>query len=249
LGTIISGLAIPTASAAGPAVADLQDLKIIGHYFTTGISNDARYVSTKDPSKGRSLVLVLSATSPKNPGKVFDSDFTLRYFHTDGNEDRAKCDAIARADEADAARMFAFARFNIGEAAWVKLDSGPTRFGVAFYVEPDVEIIDIHRIGSAELLTYRIGTERLISVAIYTNIDDKALARAKDVIQKGGYNVVNTSDSLAKDSTGITIHYREAAETQAREISQRLTAEFGTTTTVKLLELVSAVDIVVWIGK
>jgi hypothetical protein len=249
LGVILAALLLPTRALSAPTTGDLQGVKIVGHYFTTGISGPSRYVSVKDPTKARYLVLVFSATLPKGEGKLYNTDFTLRYFHPDGSEDRANCDAMARTKTADADMRFRFQAFGIGEAAGIKLDSNDVMVGLGFYVEPDVESVDLYRLGVAEPLTYRIGTDRNYSVVIFTNVDTATLKRASDVIQKGGYNVVVTSDDLTADEKGITIHYRETAESQAREISQRLTTEFGVVTTVKKMDLISAADVVVWLGK
>jgi hypothetical protein len=249
LGIILSALLIPTRALPAPSTGELQNVKIVGHYFTTGVSGTTRYVSVKDTTKARYLVLVVSATLPKGEGKLYNTDFTLRYFHPDGSEDRANCDAMARAKTADLATLYRFQAFAIGEAAGIKMDSSQVQIGLGFYVEPDVESVDLYRLGVAEPITYRVGTDRTYSVAIFTNIDTAALKRATEVIQKGGYNVIVTSDDLTSDEKGITIHYRELAESQAREISQRLTAEFGEATTVKKMELVSGSDIVVWLGK
>ena len=45
------------------------------------------------------------------------------------------------------------------------------------------------------------------------------------------------------------IRYRDSAENQAREISQRLMTKFGIVPTVKKMDLVGSNDIVAWIGK
>jgi hypothetical protein len=249
LGIVLSALLLPTRALPAPVTAEFQDLKILGHYFTTGVSGSNRSVAVKDATKARYLVMVISATLPKGEGRLYNTDFTLRYLHPDGSEDRANCDVIARTKSIDPAAMFRFQTFAVGETAGIKVDAGQLMVGLGFYVEPDVESVDLYRLGVAEPLTYRIGTDRSYSVVIFTNVDTATLTRAKEVIQKGGYNVVVLADDLASEEKGITIHYREAAESQAREISQRLTAEFGTPTTVKKIELISGADIVVWLGK
>lgn len=249
LGIILAALLIPTRARPAPVTAEFQDVKILGHYFTTGLSGPNRSVSVKDTAKARYLVMVISATLPKGEGRLYNTDFTLRYFHPDGSEDRANCDATARTKTTEPDMKFRFQTFAIGETAGIKIDATQLMVGLGFYVEPDVESVDLYRLGVAEPMTYRIGTDRSYSVVIFTNVDTATLKRAKEVIQKGGYNVVVLSDDLTSEEKGITIHYREAAESQAREISQRLTAEFGTTTTVKKMELISGADVVVWLGK
>ncbi|MFQ5901562.1 MAG: LytR C-terminal domain-containing protein [Thermodesulfobacteriota bacterium] len=190
--------------------------------------------------------LKLSGTLQKDGGKVFTNDFMLRYFHTDGKEDRTECRAIARAETSEIGE---FDSFVYGNGAWVRLDSGKVYFGLAFLIEKDVDTIDIHRMGVDVPLTYRIGTDRLYSVAIYTNKDSNILSEAAEIIKAGGYQVVTTSETLAKEETGTTILYREQAESQAREISQRLMTKLGIVPTVKKMDVISDVDIVVWLGK
>jgi hypothetical protein len=145
--------------------------------------------------------------------------------------------------------LFNLQEFAIGNFSWLKVKSGQSRFALAFYIEPDVEVVDLYRLGVAEPLTYRIGTDRLDSVYITTNIDAQTLLQAREVIEKGGYNVVNTSELLSEEEKGITIHYREQAESQAREISQRLMIEFGQTPTLQKMSLITDVDIVIWLGE
>lgn len=249
LGIIVAGLFMSINPATAITTGDLQDVKVVGHYFTTAISNDKRTVYTKDPSTGRYLVLVLSATFPQEQGKMFSTDFMLRYVHSDDSEDRSNCSALARSETPNPEKVFDLSEFFIGDFAWMKVNSGQIRFALAFYVEPDVETIDLYRHGAPEPVTYRIGTDRSYSVALFTNIDSPTLLRAKDVIQKGGYEVVETSETLVKEKTGITIHYREQVESQAREISQRVMTEFGRTPTLQKMELIAGIDIVIWLGK
>jgi hypothetical protein len=217
-------------------VKELQELKVIGHYFTTAISNTKRIIFSKDASKGRYLIL-----------KIFTNDLMLSYFHSDDSEDRTQCAAIAMAETAEIGELKQFA---IGSnAARITVNSGKVYFCLAFLVETDVKTIEIHRMGIAEFLTYRLGTDRLYSVVIYTNKNAKILSEAVKVIKAGGYNVVQSSETLTKKKRGTTIHYREQAESQAREISQRLMTKLKVIPTLKKMELACDSDIVVWLGK
>lgn len=245
LGFIALGFLLSTKAAIAITVSELQDLRIIGHHFTTAISTGTRTMSIKDPSKGRYIVLKLAGTLQKGEGKVFTNDFMLTYFHSDGKEDRNECGAIAKAETGEIGE---FSKCVTGNGAWISLNSGKVYFGLVFYIEPDVDTIDIHRIGIVEPLTCRIGSDRLYSVFVTTNSDPKILARAEEVIRKGGYYVM-TSQELVKEQMGITIHYGEQAESQAREISQRLMTKTGIVPTLKKMALISEFDIVVWLGK
>lgn len=246
LGFILLWCLLSTKPATAITSGELQDLRVIGHHFTTAISTGTRTIFTKDPSKGRYIVLKLAATLQKDSGKVFTNDFVLRYFRSDGREDRNECAALATAETAEIGK---FSKYVTGNAVMITLNSGKVYFGLVFFVEPDVETIDIHRMGVAEPLTYHIGTDRLYSVFISTNKDSNILSEVEKVIQAGGYHVVELSETLAKETTGTTIHYREQAESQAREISQRLMTKFGLVPTLKKMNLISDQDIVVWLGK
>jgi len=239
----------PATAAAPPTVKEIQNLKIEGHFFTTAISSSERTISTTDASKSRYLVLVLSATLEKGEGKLYAPDFALRYFHDDGNEDRSRCGAMMISETTAPEKVFDMGEFAVGEFSWIKLHSGQNRFALAFIIEPDTGVVDLYRLGIAEPLTYNIGKDRLYSVYIATNIAAKPLLRAKEIMQKNGYQVVYATETLDQEQTGLTIHYREQSENQAREISKRLGKKFGKDPTLQKMELISAEDIVIWLGK
>ncbi len=252
LGVIATGFLLsihPVTAAQSPTVKGLQNVKIEGHFFTTSISGTQERIYTKEPSKFRYLVLVLSATLEKGEGRIFAHDFTLRYFHKDEREDRGGCRGMAMSKETAPERIFDLGIYALGEYSQIKLHSGQNRFALSFFIGSDVEIIDLYLLGMAEPLTYRIGTDRLYSVFITTNTDTKTLLQAKEIIQKGNYKIIDASENLTKEETGITIHYCEQAENQAREISQRLMIELGKATVLKKMELITDVDVVVWLGK
>lgn len=247
LGVITLWCLLLAKPATAITVKELQELKVIGHYFTTALSNTKRIIFSKDASKGRYLILKLSGTLQKNKGYIFTNDLMLSYFHSDGSEDRTQCSAIAMSETAEIGELKQFA---IGSnAARITVNSGKVYFCLAFLVETDVKTIEIHRMGIDKSLTYRLGTDRLYSVVIYTNKNAKILSEAKKVIKAGGYNVVQSSETLTKKERGTTIHYREQAESQAREISQRLMTKLKVIPTLKKMELACDSDIVVWLGK
>jgi len=208
--------------------------------YVRAIKNDVKIYSiivSKDASKGRYLILKLFATLQKNKGRIFTNDLMLSYFHSNGSEDRTQCAAIAMAKTAEIGEL---KRFSIGSnAAYITVNSGKVYFCLAFLVEPDVKTIEIHRMGIDKSLTYRLGTDRLYSVTIYTNKNAEILSEAEKVIKAGGYNVVQSSKTLTKKKAGTTIHYREQTESQAREISQRLMTKLKVIPTLKKMELVS----------
>lgn len=239
----------PAAATTAPTVSELKNVQIEGHYFTTAITSRTRRASAKDASNARYVVLVLSGTLDKGEGKIFGTDFTLRNFENDGSESRSKCSAIARSKTPTPRGIFDLNPFLVGQLSWIKVHSGQNRIALASMVGSDVETIDLYLLGVSEPLTYRIGTDRPYSVFITTNLDKKTLLEAKKVVEKGGYQVTDVSEGLAKKETGITIHYSAQAENQAREISQRLMIAFGKAPSLQKMKLVTDVDIVIWLGK
>jgi len=250
---ILSGLimlwclvSMTPATAGTLVVKDFQDLQVIGHHYTTSITTGSKRLSIKNPSDARYIVLKLAGTLRKGGGKVFTNDFTLAYVHTDSKEDRNECDAIATAKTANIGE---FNQFYSGNGAFTTLDNGKNFFGLVFMVEKDVDKIDLYRLGITEPYSYRIGTERSYSVAIFTNVNAAILSQAEEVINTGGYQIVTASETLASGITGTSILYMDEAESQAREISQRLMTKLNVIPTVKKMDVISTNDIVVWLGK
>jgi len=134
-------LSAESGIAATITAREFKDLQVIGHHFSTSIITPTRQMSIKDPSEARYIVLKLFSTLQKGGGKVFTNDFMLRYFHSDGREDRNECGAIATAETANIGE---FDNFVGGNGAFITLDSGNIYFGLVFYIEKDVDRIDIH---------------------------------------------------------------------------------------------------------
>lgn len=244
-GAILAGMLLAAHPAAAVTAGQLQGLKIISHHFSTTIASGVRTMSTNDPAKARFLVLKVAATVPGNNAVVFAPDFVLVYSHTDGSEDRATCDAIG---EASTASPGEFSAFHIGTVPRLTMPGGQVYFGLAFLVEPDVVSVELHPLGGSPV-SYQVGTDRKYSVYITTNTNPKLLSDAKEAIQQGGYQVTAATEQLNQEQTGVTIHYAEKAESVAQEISQRLATRLKVTPSLKKMELISEVDIVVWLGK
>jgi len=246
IGWIIS-LLLMAMPASGMVAGDLEDLKIITHFFTNRIANPRLTLQLKDPSKTRFLGLLVSVDLKKGDGKIFTNDFVLRYFHADGTEDRTQCEAIGIAKTPD---MGTIEDIAIGaNAAAIKLNKGKGYLALFFNIEPDVNTVELYRIGTTMPIIYNIGAKRPFSVYITTNTESYNLTEIKRVIEEGDYQVTAISRELSKDTTGVTIHYVKQAESQAREISQRLMTKFGIVPQLKAMELVSEFDIVIWLGK
>lgn len=237
--------------AASPAPADmaseLRDVKIIGHHFSSEVRTMVNRLGVRDPSKGRWVVLKLSARVPKDEAVIFSHDFILRYFHNGGREDRTTCDGICTAKTVDPGD---FGVWHGGVEPRVTVHRGLVYLGLAAYIEPDVTSIELARVGTGDVVRHRIGGSRPYSVFITTNADPRTLEKAKRTIQTGGYRVTGASNGLRGKETGITIHYAENAESQARDISSRLMLGLNVAPRLKKYEgMVSEVDVVVWLGE
>lgn len=245
VGAIVAGFLLSAHPAAAVTAGELQNLKIIGHHFTTTIASGIRTVSTTDPSKARFLVLKVAAVVPGKSAVAFAPDFVLVYSHADGSEDRATCDAIG---EASTGTPGEFSAFHIGTVPRLTLPGGQVYFGLAFLVEPDVVSVELHPLGGPPM-SYSVGPDRKYSVYLTTNTNPKLLSDVQKVIQEGGYQVTAATGQLNQEQTGVIIHYADKAESEAQEISQRLTTQLKLTPTLKKMELISEVDIVIWLGK
>lgn len=246
-GGILLGLLLSNQSALAITASQLQNVKVVSYHFATEITSSSYRASLNDPEKARYVVVKLSALLTGSEGKIFGNDFQLVYQHTDGKEDRAKCSGIADCKTDSPGEIESFV---LGEASWLKVSPGAVNFTVAFAVEADVETVNIYRSGTSDVITIPIGRDRKYSVYITTNrTDSKIASEVKQIILDGGYDVTMVSQGLDESESGTTIQYREKAEAAAREISQRLMTKYGILPKVQKMELVSEVDIVVWLGK
>lgn len=239
---VLCAYVTPTRASAMTA-GELKNLKVLKHYFSTGIITSNREIWTNDPEKGRYLILTFSADSPTATW-IFSSDFVLSYTRN-GDEDRALCAAIGIAEKENAQSMF----FHIGVLPSVRASQGKIYFALAFLVESGVDSVTVQRINGSSV-TYRIGRERPYSVFIATNTGSRQLlSGVEDTIKSGGYEVVDVSDELNNGVSETIIHYNEQSEREAREISQRLMVKFGLVPALKKTNIASAFDIVVWLGE
>jgi hypothetical protein len=211
---VIAG-ALVAQTRSIPVAGDLGDVTVMRHFFSTGIRGSGRYVGVKDPAKGRMLLLVVSAKVPPEMKTFHAVDWVLVYRHSGGAADRANCDGIAIAEKQGAS----IGTFHLGDTARVQAPSGTAHFAVAFLVEPDVREVELYRIGVPTPIIYNVGSERQYSIFITTNAETDVMDRGRNSIVRGGYNVVEVSHGLNKDTRGVHILYQKNAETPAREIS------------------------------
>lgn len=240
---ILFAYVAPTRVGAMTA-GELQNLKVVKHYFSTSIvTNNQKIIWTTDPAKGRYLVLTLSADAPATAW-LFASDFVLSYFRN-GDEDRAICAAIGIAQREDMRDVLFYAGTNPA----VRVVQGKIYFALAFLIESGVDAVTIQRI-NGNPMAYHIGRERLYSVFIATNTSSQQLLTAVgNAVEDGGYKVVDVSDELVKEVSGTVIYYNEQSEREARDISQRLMVKFGFVPVLKKTSIMTAFDIIVWLGE
>jgi len=237
------GVLLTSQPARAISASDLSGLEVVGHHWSTAIRTPNKMLGVKNPEMGRWIVIRFSAKSPQNQALLFANDFLLKYSHADGKEDRATVDAIAAMEDPHFINAF-----NAANVPRVTVGQGQIYFALAAYLEGDVDKIEIYRTGLAAPLTYQVGTQRLFSVYVTTNQGEAAVAKAAPVIKQAGFDVF-TSVKLAPQTTGNTIHYMQHAEAQARKLAQALESGLGLTFELKKCELVSEMDIVVWLGK
>ncbi len=238
------GLLLPNSLDATQVTAGMSDLSVVSHHFTTSISSGRNRLTVTDPGEGRYIVLLMKGSFSSNGGRVFTYDFLLRYTRN-RLERRGACRAIAPGDTSGAP---AFGRFLVGYGSFISADEDTRYFGLACYIQPNTSTVEIFRMGAADRVNYRVGSDRPYSVFVTTNRPRATMTNAVQAIESGGYQV-KTSTRLRASTKGITIHYTQKAETQAREIAQRLMTALDVVPTVKKMSLASTHDVVVWLGK
>jgi len=250
VGVLVISLMVLANTANAIPAGQLQDLEVIDHYFTTSLTtyygDSSQTIFSEDSSQLRYIILKFSAIVPEDNTRIFLHDFILGYFHRNGEEDRASCDAIgicATKEPREYQELYS------GIEPFIEANQGEIYFILAAAIESDVTALNIHRVGATQPLSYFISSDRSYSVSLISNVNDLERIRTiEKTIEEGGYHVYTLTE-LAEDVTGITIHYVEQAETQAREISQRLMVKLGIVPKVEKMNLYSAEDIVVWLGE
>jgi hypothetical protein len=232
----------------GEVAGSLQNVQVISHHFSTRVSGNTSRLTLKDTALGRYVVLKVTADNPADKVIVYKNDWLVVYRHQDGREDRSPCDAIARCMTAAPGE---FGNFLVDKVAGFWFTERRIDLGLVFYIEPDVQSIQLYRIGCAEPVVYNIGPDRPFSVFLSTNANVLPVLKFKETLKEGGYQVTFVSNQLPQDKTGVRILYSDKAEGAAREISQRLMTMLQVTPALDVLgdNVSGSVDIVVWIGK
>lgn len=212
-------LAAPVSAVFAAASAEIRDVEVVGHYFTTRVSSAGVRAEAKKPSAARYVVLKMAMVVPADNLKLFTGDFVLVYRRSDGKEGRANSTAICRALTAEIGEEKTCMVGRSG--AWVSLQAGKRFVSLVFLVQSDVDLVEFYRIGVASPIAYRLGADRPTSVLISTNESSQRVPKVEQAIKAGGYQVVRTSNKLVRSTKGVVIHYAPGAEGHAREISQR----------------------------
>jgi hypothetical protein len=245
VGLIVGSTRLLTAQSQVPPVATIQELRIVSSHFSTSISGSQNVRTATNPSVSRFVVMKLTGRVTQRV-RVFNTDFTLRYTRS-GNEDRGQCQAVGPANTPQPGELGILAVADV--LGWVDLAVGDAYFGLACFLENEVTTFDLHVLGKAEAIVHRLPAgARRYSVKVFSNRPDDQMTQAKMIIEAGNYDVF-ASSTLAADQTGPIVHYRAPSETQAREISQRLTARFGIIPTLREMVFPNDSDVVVWLGR
>ena len=227
--TVVVATALSGQSAMALSAGELKDVQVVGHHFATRVSDTRRVTRVKNPLEARYLVVKLAINMPGGSSPVFLTDFVLQCRANTGTlGEKSRC--------------------MMGTSNALVFDESQKYMSLAFLVPNDVREVDIARTGAAPI-SYTVGADRPYSVYLTTNRGPGAITPIQAAIQAGGYQVTNVSEKLSKKTTGIVIHHSTKAESQAREISQRIMTEMGVLPTVKPLKLMSDHDVVVWVGQ
>jgi len=236
---------MPVLGGAMPA-ADLQDFRILGYHFTTRVASDEKVFFTNTPEKARIVVFKVSADVAANDGKLFLDDFVLRY--VDSNKEERRSSAV-RICTAQTSQVGEESDCLAARSGWINVGTGKVIFTVAFYLQNDVQDLDILTVGTSGAVHYNVGGQRPYTVYITTKQESDTVAKIAAVIKKGGYRVLR-STGLRSDVDGVSIYYSKYAEVQAREVSQRIMSEIGVAPEMNDTNLINSdSDIVVWVGK
>ncbi len=232
-----------TTNAVSPS--DIKELRITEHFFTTriiGYEGKTRYIL--DPTKGRFLVLLVTATIPEGKTKLFTQDFRLQYYHNDGKEDRAPSLGISPVESND---PVIFLMTQDAAEPWMAIVGPQVQFALFFFVENDVSSVSLSSAGSSQIIKYFIGNSRIYSVFISTNNYSSLVGDIGECIKNAGCDV-KISKELNSAVNGLTIHYVPHAEGFAREISQRIMLKFGLTANLVEMKMIDSHDVVIWVG-
>ena len=130
VGALLVGIVLSPKPATAIEPVELQDLKVVGHFWTTRIAGTRRSSSIKDQSKFRVLILKLAATVREDDAVVFTPDFVLAYYHRNRREARATCRGIAKAKTPSPGEI---GTFSVGRALRLKMGPGAGLLCLGFF--------------------------------------------------------------------------------------------------------------------
>lgn len=224
---------------------EIQNLQILSHHFSSEIAGYPSSRYSTNPSLARYVVLKVVGKSAKESNKLFTADFAIKYQLSNGKEERAACNAIA---DANSDLPGDFNTFYNGTAPRILIEKSEVRFGLAFFIESEVESFELYRIGTPETVSYKIGTARPISVYITSDWEPSKVEAIKQVLINAGCQVF-TSDKLDKKVNENAIYYSQSMSEEAKEFAKLVNKETGTRLLAKASTFYGSYDIIIRLGK
>jgi hypothetical protein len=242
LALIALGLTSPT----GVLAQEIQDVKILNHYFThqiRGLGKEFKLttLSLKDPAATRLVVLNLSAQAKQAEANYTFDDFAIRFVNPKGEKERANCVGLG-----DGRSIF------VSKVSVKVKKPGPFTFSLAFVIDAGVDEIELLSRFAPTSPKYQIGKARPVSISIKTIGDAGALKKMKDLVIKAGFHVADTGEQLNKDTRGVHIHHNPRVSKEVQKLAQDIKNESGITPQTGLLEktnILAGYDILIWVGK
>lgn len=242
LALIALGLTSPT----GVLAQEIQDVKILNHYFThqiRGLGKEFKVstLSLKDPAATRLVVLNLSAQAKEADANYTMDDFAIRFVNQKGEKERAKCVGLKNEELI----------FVSNVSSKIK-KPGPFTFSLVFVIDAGVDEIELLSRFTPTAPKYRLGKARPVSVSIKTIGDASALKKMETLVRKAGLHVADMGEKLNKDTRGVKIHHNQQVSKEVQKLAQDIKNELGITPQTSLMantDIISVYDILIWVGK
>ncbi|MCD6362237.1 MAG: LytR C-terminal domain-containing protein [Armatimonadetes bacterium] len=245
-------LALCTVPLLAMPAAELQEMRVTRHIFTTQVLTLTGHIRAGDADKYRFVILRCEATRPTaEETRIFASDFVLAYVYPgdDGPvEQRAKIEAISVVG-----KDWDFGSFIHGTEPQVTVTGTEVGIGLAAYIENSVQEIELRRAGTDEVVTVDLSDERPRPYSVYvTSIGQQGLsAKVAGALVAAGFGA-HTSSGLDNSITGCTVKYGAGLEEQAGRVRDIIKQELGIDARLVQMDDSSDVieyDLVVWLGK
>jgi hypothetical protein len=221
----------------------IDKLKIVYHYFTTGIRGVNRSTRSYDtihvnhPEQYRIIILVLVAKSSSAKNIIKASNYTL-YTPTDM---WTKCMALAKVDESNNVTPTTF-YLGKGDKKSIEVSGKEPAFALAFVVKNTATSISLFRKDSIAS-TVKL-TRRTYSVYVIGSSQTAAKTdQLANVLEKTGSYKVFVAHNLNKDVKGVHVKFVSSVENHLT-IIKYLPLKVET----EPMNVVSASDFMIWMG-